>query len=135
MVRYTTAIVCLAVVFAAANSAEAQYFGRNKVRYDHLEFRVLQTEHFDIYYYEAEEEATTPAAGMAERWYTRFSQLRQHTFTRRQPLVLYANHPDFAQTNITPAAPGEGTGGLTERVKARIALPFAAGLGATDHVL
>lgn len=135
MARYTAAIVCLAVVFAGAESAEAQYFGRNKVHYDRLDFRVLQTEHFDIYYYAEEEEATQHAARMAERWYARFSQLFQHTFIRRQPLVLYANHSQFAQTNITPGAPGEGTGGLTERVKARIALPFAAGLGATDHVL
>ena len=53
----------------------------------------------------------------------------------RQPLVLYASHPHFAQTNVTPAVPGEGTGGLTERNKTRIVMPFAAGLDATDHVL
>jgi dipeptidyl aminopeptidase/acylaminoacyl peptidase len=58
-----------------------------------------------------------------------------HRFTHRQPLVLYASHPHFAQTNITSDSPGEGTGGLTEQNKARIALPFAAGLGETDHVL
>jgi len=127
--------VCLAVIFAGAESAEAQYFGANKVHYDRLDFHILQTEHFDIYYYAGEEDATRHAARMAERWYARFSQLFQHTFVRRQPLVLYANHPQFAQTNITAGAPGEGTGGLTERTKARIALPFAAGLGATDHVL
>jgi leader peptidase (prepilin peptidase)/N-methyltransferase len=32
-------------------------------------------------------------------------------------------------------APGEGVGGFTERGKSRMALPFAAGLGETDHVL
>jgi hypothetical protein len=135
MVRYAAAVVCVATIFAGAESANAQYFGRNKVHYDRLEFRVLQTDHFDIYYYAEEEEATRHAARMAERWYARFAQLFQHTFSRRQPLVLYANHSEFAQTNITPGSPGEGTGGLTERTKARIALPFAAGLGATDHVL
>jgi hypothetical protein len=49
--------------------------------------------------------------------------------------VLYASHPHFTQTNVTPGSPTEGTGGLTERTKSRIAMPFAAGLGATDHVL
>lgn len=127
--------MCLVAALAAARSAEAQYFGRNKVHYDRLDFRVLQTEHFDIYYYAEEEEATRHAARMAERWYARFSQVLTHTFAERQPLVLYASHPDFAQTNVTPAAPGEGTGGLTERVKRRIVMPFAAGLGETDHVL
>jgi len=133
--RAAFAILCLLTAFAGVRSAEAQYFGRNKVHYDRLDFRVLQTEHFDIYYYAEEEEATRHAARMAERWYARLSQVLAHTFARRQPLVLYASHPHFAQTNVTPAAPGEGTGGLTERAKSRIVMPFAAGLGATDHVL
>ena len=135
MVRYAAAVVCLGAALFAAGPVEAQYFGRNKVHYDRLEFRVLQTEHFDIYYYPEEEEATRHAARMAERWYARLSVLLQHTFTQRQALVLYASHPHFAQTNITPGAVSEGTGGLTERFKSRIAMPFAAGLGETDHVL
>jgi hypothetical protein len=119
----------------AATSADAQYFGRNKVHYDRLDFRVLQTEHFDVYYYLEEEEATRHAARMAERWYERFSTLFDHRFNERQALVLYASHPHFAQTNLTSGTPGEGIGGFTERAKSRIAMPFAAGLGETDHVL
>jgi hypothetical protein len=134
MVR-CVALVCLLTLIASAAPADAQYFGRNKVRYDDLDFRVLQTDHFDIYYYPEEEEATHHAARMAERWYARFSRVLHHTFSRRQTLVLYASHPHFGQTNVTAASPSEGTGGLTERTKARIAMPFAAGLGATDHVL
>jgi Tol biopolymer transport system component len=123
------------VALATAGPAEAQYFGRNKVRYDRLDFRVLQTEHFDIYYYPEEEDATRHAARMAERWYARFSQVLHHSFAQRQTLVLYASHPHFTQTNVTPGSPGEGVGGLAERIKSRIAMPFASGLGATDHVL
>ena len=134
MVR-CVAVICLVTLIASAVPAEAQYFGRNKVRYDDLDFRILQTDHFDIYYYPEEEEATRHAARMAERWYARFSQVLHHSFLRRQTLVLYASHPHFGQTNVTAASPSEGTGGLTERTKARIAMPFAAGLGATDHVL
>ena len=135
MVRFAAVVVCLVTLVAAAGPAEAQYFGRNKVRYDHLDFRILQTDHFDIYYYPEEEAATRHAARMAERWYTRFSRVLHHSFSRRQTLVLYASHPHFGQTNVTPSSPAEGTGGLTERTKSRIAMPFAAGLGATDHVL
>jgi len=135
MARCMSVFVCLVALCAGATSAEAQYFGRNKVRYNEFDFRVIQTAHFDIYYYAEEETATRHAARMAERWYARFSRVLNHSFARRQPLVLYANHPHFSQTNVTPAVPGEATGGLTERAKARIAMPFAAGLGATDHVL
>jgi Tol biopolymer transport system component len=115
--------------------AEAQYFGRNKVQTSRLEFRTLRTEHFDIYYYPEEEDATRQAARMAERWYARFSQLLDDSFTHRQPIVLYASHPDFTQTNVSSGMVAEGTGGFTERVKSRIVLPFAPGLGETDHVL
>jgi WD40 repeat protein len=136
MIRYAAmAGVCLCAVLAGADAVQAQGFGRNKVHYDRLDFRVLQTEHFDIYYYAEEEEATRYAGRMAERWYARFSQLLGHTFTRRQPLVLYASHPHFRQTNLTAGSPAEGTGGFTEAQKSRIAMPFAAGLGETDHVL
>jgi Tol biopolymer transport system component len=127
--------VSLAATLATASAADAQYFGRNKVRYDRFDFRVIQTDHFDIFYYAEEEEAARHASRMAERWYARYSKVLKHTFLHRQPLVLYASHPHFAQTNITPAVVGEGTGGLTERNKTRIVMPFAAGLDATDHVL
>jgi hypothetical protein len=135
VVRCAVVVVSICAAFLLAKPAEAQYFGRNKVHYDRLDFRVLKTEHFDIYYYAEEEQATRHAARMAERWYARFSVLLGHTFVQRQPLVLYASHPHFAQTNVTSSTPSEGTGGLTERFKSRIAMPFAAGLGATDHVL
>jgi Tol biopolymer transport system component len=128
-------VLSLAAIVIVAASAEAQYFGRNKVHYDRLDFQVLQTEHFDIYYYEEEEDATRHAARMAERWYARFSTLLDHRFNQRQALVLYASHPHFSQTNLTAGTPGEGVGGFTERAKSRIAMPFAAGLGETDHVL
>jgi Tol biopolymer transport system component len=136
MPRYAAAVVVsLSTLFFCAAAADAQYFGRNKVHYDRLDFQLLQTAHFDIYYYAEEEEATRHAARMAERWYARFSRLLGHSFERRQPLVLYASHPHFSQTNLIAGSPGEGTGGFTERGKSRIAMPFAAGLGDTDHVL
>lgn len=128
-------VLSLVAVFLATAPASAQYFGRNKVHYDRLDFRVLQTEHFDIHYYDEEAAAARHAARMAERWYARFSTLLEHTFTTRQAVVLYASHPHFGQTNLTLGSPGEGVGGFTERFKSRIAMPFAAGLGETDHVL
>jgi hypothetical protein len=131
----TTTVVCLCGVLLCAEAARAQYFGRNKVRYDRLEFTRLQTEHFDIYHYDEAARATREAARMAERWYARFSRLLDHTFHGRQPVVLYAGHPHFAQTNLTSGLINEATGGFTESAKSRIAMPFVPGLGETDHVL
>ena len=107
MVRSAAAVVCLLTLIVHVDPAHAQYFGRNKVRYDHLDFRILQTDHFDIYYYPEEEKATRHAARMAERWYARFSKVLHHTFSHRQTLVLYASHPHFGQTNVTASSPNQ----------------------------
>ncbi len=113
----------------------AQYFGRNKVQYRTFDFRVLATEHFDIYYYPEEAAAARIVARMAERWYARLSRFFTHDLRGRQPLILYATPSHFRQTNAVEGAIGEGTGGVTEALKRRIVLPMAGSLADTDHVL
>jgi len=132
--RVAAIAVALAIVFAGS-TASAQYFGRNKVQYERFDFKVLATEHFDIYFYPEEEAAVRIAAQMAERWYARLSKLLDHQLNGRQPLILYAAHPHFQQTNVLAGEIGEGTGGVTESGKRRVILPFAGGLAETDHVL
>src|SRR5687767_3797104 len=108
--------------------AHAQYFGRNQVRYRTFDFQVMKTQHFDIYYYPEEREAIERAAPMAERWYARLNRLLGHSFSSRQPVILYGSHPEFEQTNVIGGAPGESTGGVTEAIKRRVVLPFAGPL-------
>ena len=130
-------IPCAAVGLLTAVPApvSAQYFGRNKVQYKKLDFQILKTEHFDIYYYPDEREGIDIAARMAERWRTRLGRVLGHELRGRQPLVLYASHPDFEQTNAIYGELGEGTGGVTEPLKRRIVLPMGGPLGDTDHVI
>ncbi len=126
----------LAAIFLVAPDAGAQYFGRNKVQYEDFEWRVLETRHFDVHHYEtASAEAIADASRMAERWYTRYQGLFDHEFEDRKPLILYANRPDFQQTNTTPGFISQATGGFTEGLKDRVVMPFAEGYGETDHVL
>ena len=134
----TLRTVCLLValgICATAVPAQAQYFGQNKVQYEKFDFKVKKTEHFDIYYYPEEEQAVELAARMAERWYARLSKLMRHELSSRQPIILYAAHPHFQQTNAIGGDIGEGTGGVTEGFKRRVIMPFAGGLAETDHVL
>jgi Tol biopolymer transport system component len=132
---FTRALLCVVIAtFVSVPVASAQYFGRNKVQYEDFDFKVLATEHFDIYYYPEEEAAVRLAARMAERWYARLSKLLRHELSGRQPLILYAAHPHFQQTNVLSGI-GEGTGGVTEGLRRRIIMPFAGGLAETDHVL
>jgi len=133
--RYRLGCWLVAAILAAAVPAQAQYFGQNKVQYDDFEFEVLATEHFDVYYYPIEADAARTVARMAERWYERLSTLLQHDLSSRQPLVLYASHPEFEQTNVIEGLISEATGGVTEGGMRRVVLPLAASLGETDHVL
>jgi len=123
------------VLAAGIAPAHAQYFGSNKVQYKTFDFEVLKTEHFDIYFYPEERDAVATAAIMAERWYARLSRLFGHDLRGRQPLIIYASHTDFRQTNAIGGHIGEGTGGVTEGFKRRIVLPFGGSLADTDHVI
>jgi Tol biopolymer transport system component len=129
------ATLCLALLIPASLQAQGDYFGQNKVQYRKFDFRVLKTEHFDIYYYPEEEQGARMAAQMAERWYSRLSQILNHQLRGRQPLILYASGPHFRQTNAIEGDIGEGTGGVTEAYKRRIVLPMAGPIESTDHVL
>ena len=123
------------VILLLATPVSAQYFGRNKVQYKSLDFQVLKTEHFDIYYYPTAREGIDIAARMAERWRARLGRTLGYELSGRQPLVLYASHPDFEQTNTIQGELGEGTGGVTESLRRRIVLPLGGPLADTDHVI
>ncbi|RPJ61602.1 MAG: peptidase S9 [Acidobacteria bacterium] len=128
-------VLILAGSFTVVSVKGQEYFGRNKVRYQKFDFKVMKTDHFDIYYYEEEREAVAEAARLAERWYTRLSQVLQHELTSRQPLILYGSHPAFRQTTAIPGTIGEATGGVTEALKRRVVLPMSGPMRETDHVL
>ncbi len=129
-------LVCaLLVLPGLASPAFAQYFGRNKVEYTDFDFRILTTEHFDIYYYEREERAARIAAQLAERWYARLSTVLNHTLERRQPLVVYGSQAEFSQTNVISGLLPDSVGGVTESLRRRIVMPFAPTMAETDRVL
>lgn len=131
----------LAAVFAALAvsmlpiDAAGQYFGRNKVQFDDFDFHILSSEHFNWHYYPEEEEGVLDAVRMGERWYERLARTFQHEFESPKPVILYADHPDFQQTNTLSGFIGEGTGGVTESLKNRVIMPLTGSYWDTDHVL
>lgn len=129
--RLTAAL--LPLVFLAT-ATQAQYFGRNKVQYDRFDFRIFKTDHFSLHFYPAEERATADAARMAERWYQRHSTLLGHQFPNN-PLIFYADPPDFQQSNVIEGMIEQGTGGVTEGAHDRVIMPFTGSYADNDHVL
>jgi Tol biopolymer transport system component len=125
----------LFLLLLAPGLLRAQYFGRNKVQYSSFDFKVIQTEHFDVYYYERERVTALDAARMAERSYARLSKVLNHDFRERKPIILYASHSDFQQTNALGEAPGEATGGVTDFQRNRAVMPFTGSYAEFEHVL
>src|SRR5712692_11198515 len=121
-VAHIVSIAATILLLVSESPVSAQYFGRNKVQYKKLDFQVLKTEHFDIYFYPSERDGIDIAARLAERWHARLERLLEHRLRGRQPLVMYASHTDFEQTNVIQGELGEGTGGVTEPLRRRIVL-------------
>lgn len=132
------ALLAMALVaggLAAPVTAGAQYFGRNKVPYERFRFEVLRTPHWDVHYYQEEATAARDAAKMLERWNARLSGLLGHPLSERKPVILYADHPDFQQTNVISGQLTEGTGGVTESLLDRMVMPLTGYYAESDHVL
>src|ERR671918_2382807 len=134
MLRRTAPALVLLLLLGLPGMLSAQYFGRNKIQYTNFDFKVIQTEHFDVYFYERERVAAMDAARMAERSYARLSKVLNHEFKERKPIILYASHSDFMQTNATQVG-GEGTGGVTDFARNRAVMPFTGSYSDFEHVL
>jgi Tol biopolymer transport system component len=124
-----------AIVFGSAVSAEAQFFGRNKIQYENFDWKVLNTPHFEIFFYSAEEELAARAAVLAEDAYLRLSQVFDHELETQVPFILYASPNDFQQTNISDGLIGEGTGGFSEPLRKRMVLPYPGDTAGFVHVI
>jgi len=128
------AAVVVAVILPHMPIKAQSYFGQNQVQYDQFRWQVLETEHFLIYYYPEEAQATTDAARMAERAYARLSRVLDHQFREKKPIMLFESRNDFGQNNVTGDL-GEGTGGVTEALRHRMLLNFTGDYRSFEHVL
>ena len=131
-------VLCsLVILFSLLTPAigHGQYFGQNKVNYEDFDFKIIKTPHFDVHFYPEEGAAVEDATRMGERWYERLARLFEHEFEKPKPIILYADHPDFQQTNTLSGRLSQGTGGVTEGLKNRVIMPLTGSDWDTDHFL
>src|SRR5919108_6082881 len=121
--RLSAAAIALALTVASAG-AQVGGFGQNKIQYRRFDWHVLAGEHVDVFYYPEEERIARAALVYAEQSYDTLARRFGHEVRERIPLIVYASHVDFEQTNILPFVPPEGILGVTEFLKRRVALPF-----------
>lgn len=126
----------LFITFILGNlSASAQYFGQNLVRYKNLKFKVNESKHFTLYDYLKNDSITTRFLQESEIWYDLHQQVFRDTFSKKNPVILYSNHPDFQSTTAISGGVGVGTGGVTEGLKNRVVMPLMTLNHQTRHVL
>lgn len=131
-----SALVALLLALLPASLA-AQFFqgDENKIQYRRLEWQVLKGPRVDVYYYPAEADLAPVALAYAEETYDVLAVKFGHTVTARVPLIVYASHSDFEQTNILPFTPPEGLLGVTDFLKRRVTLPFRGNMSEFRHTL
>lgn len=127
--------ICLIIIICQISICFGDYFGRNKVQYEQFRFKVLKTESFDILYYPSEKTAIEDAARMLERWHNRLKLLFERSLPKNQPILLYANHADFQQTNAIGELLSQEIGGVTEGFMNRVVIPLTGVYTENDHVL
>ncbi|HDN58671.1 MAG TPA: hypothetical protein ENF20_01795 [Candidatus Marinimicrobia bacterium] len=128
-------IFVLIVIGGSFSLAFSQMYGKNKVTYEQFSWSVLQTPHFDIYFYEGGENLAYFAAEVAEGAFRDYSEVFRWKIRRRISLLIYNSHSDFQQTNVTPEILTEGVAGFTEMFKNRAVVSFDGSYSDFEHVV
>jgi len=122
--RQTLLGVALVLVAASARAQFIPYYGKNKVTYDNLTWRVYKSPHFEIYYYPEFEQHLARMSSYAESAYHKVSSELKHEINHPIPLILYKTHAEFEQTNLFPSFLPEEVAAFAEPVRGRMVLPI-----------
>ncbi len=114
---------------------DAQSFGQNKVQYKDFDWSYIQTSHFDIYYYDGEQDLAEFVADVAEESYEQISIHLRWNLKNRVSIMVYNSHNEFQQTNVVRPYMREGVGGVTELFKNRVVFPFEGNYEQFRHVI
>ena len=131
--RLTLTLLLSLPLLLAAQGFSA--FGKNKPHYKTFDYEVYQSPHFELYSYIDNPGWRERFLNDSEEWYRNHQYVLNDTIDFRNPMIIYANHADFQQTNAISGSIGEGTGGVTEAFKNRVVLPVAQTNAQTHHVL
>jgi Tol biopolymer transport system component len=130
--------VILIFCFSTSSSqgqGEDLNFGKNKVQYQYFTWYYIQSEHYDIYYYDLGLHIAEFAAKTLEEATPRLEKIFNYQTKKRIPIILYNSPNTFQQTNVTYELIEENVGGFTEAFKNRVVIPFDGSYEHFRHVL
>ena len=127
-------ILTLSALVFMASPVVAQ-FGQNIVQYDRYDWNYIQSQYFDIYFYEDDLRLAEFVSEVANEAYRHISDRLNWQIQKRVSIMVYQSHADFQQTNVTFSYMSEGIGGVTELFKNRVVVPFEGSFGDFRHVI
>lgn len=116
--------ILLPAFHLSAQKQEFGVFGKNKVRYKDFTWKIIKTEHFDVYYSPEISYLAKRACVLAEEAYQKISEDLSYHIEKKIPFILFKSHYDFEQTNIILELIDKGVGGFSEVFKSRMVIPF-----------
>ena len=119
MKRVTTLVFVLSLFLAS----KAYSFGQNKIVYDAFHWKVYHSTHFDFYFYEEERNQLQRVVDSSESAYLDLSQKFNYQISKKIPMIFYATHSAFEQTNVMLNFIPEGVGAFAEPARNRMVLP------------
>jgi Tol biopolymer transport system component len=133
--RFARTALALAGLLVVAGVANAQYFGQNKVQYRDHDWHSIHSDHFEVYFDAGADSLAMRTLDLAEKTQALFAKRTGHQLSKRIPIILYASHQDFAETNVTTDLISGSTGGFTEALRDRVVVPFSGSYEDFRHVL
>src|SRR2546425_9922962 len=106
-------------------------FGQNKIVYDKFHWNIYHSTHFDVYFYDEEKNALQKVVDTAESAYDTVSRELNFQITKKIPLIYYATHSAFEQTNVDLNFIPEGVGAFAEPTRNRMVIQ----IDTTDEML
>ena len=103
-------------------------FGQNILQYEEFDWKYIQSDYFDIYFYDNGFIHSQLVEQESAKAYKKISNRLNWDLTERYSIILHNSHNDFQQTNVINMYMREGIGGVTELYKNRIVIPFDGSL-------
>ena len=128
-------LISLIASGAASVSAQETYFGKNKVVYRTFEWQFIQSEHFDVYFYDGQYKLAKFTAESMEEDLAVVEDQLDYTLKSRIPVFIYLSANDMQTTNITQGILPEGVNGFTEAFKKRVVVHFNGSYADYTHLI
>ncbi|MEJ2003525.1 MAG: translocation protein TolB [Cyclobacteriaceae bacterium] len=120
---YKLSLLIVVLLFAAgsAHSQRAlETFGKNRLQYDEFDWRYLDSENFDVYFYSGGEDIAREVTIYLESEFERITDLIGYPPYAKTRVFLYNSVDDLQQSNVGLNNNGLSPGGETKFVKSNI---------------